>query len=45
MCEGGKFVFAIPRHWVPVGAVEDMAAWSLPVILEDNLSSPYVHFV
>ena len=37
MCEGGKFVFVIPRQWVPLGAAEDIAAWSLPVIVKDSL--------
>ena len=47
MCEGGKFVFVIPRQWVPLGAAEDIAAWSLPVIVKDNLIAAltYILFI
>ena len=41
--KSGKFIFVVPRQWVPVGPVYDFAAWSLPVILEDDIGSSYVH--
>ena len=43
--KSGKFIFVVPRQWVPLGPVYDFAAWSLPVILEDDIGSSYVHLV
>ena len=40
VCKGGGFVSVIPKQCVRVGVLENIAAWSLPVILEDNLSNP-----
>ena len=45
MCESSKFIFVVPIQCVPFAAADDFATWITPVILKDDLGSPYMHFV
>ena len=44
-CESSKFIFVVPIQCVPFAAADDFATWITPVILKDDLGSPYMHFV